>query len=93
MINQNEPTENTTTVILTFGDQRILKWCRKIYTKGKNGRKMWVPDITWNESIVMNNLSITIIYTLDECTTKMNTIETLVKYQHGVEKIVNDYFL
>ena len=92
MINQNEQTENTPTVILTFGDQRILKWRRKIYTKGKNGRKMWVPDISWNESIVMNNFSITIINTLDECPTKMNTIETLVKYQHGVEKIVNDYF-
>ena len=41
---QNSKIENTPSIIILFGDNRILEWRRNILTTKPDGKDLWITD-------------------------------------------------
>ena len=90
--NLDAQVKNTLTVIFTFSDSMILKWRGKLLYETEKGKKVWVEDKTWNTNISMNDYSITVINTIDECPRFVSYLRSKIKYQHGVDNIKTECF-
>ena len=71
--------QNTPVVILTYGNNRTLKWQRVAHSS--NG---WVSDQTWTtQSMTMNDSSYMLLHPYDEKPHYNNLIGKKIRYQHG----------
>ena len=76
---QNCQVENTPTVIITVGMERILKWRQVCFDAAKktNINKDWCLEMLMKEGIL------TILHPMDECPHWNTEINKYVKYEHG----------
>ena len=85
LINANCQKENTPTVIITIGHNRILKW-RKIIYDEHNKRKP-SPNII---QMLLEEGTIMILHPHDECPHIDNESGEKIKYEHGNVNIGKD---
>ena len=75
--------DNTPTVIVVLGDTRTLNWQRQFLITTTRGTKKWVTEPSWKAFVLMKNLSILIMSTMDEVPTFDENIGLYVGYRHG----------
>ena len=75
----NSQHEDIPAIIYSFGDNRVLKWCRRHDTNGKWQKQC--PD--WSYSISLISDSIAIINPNDERPTPRDGNPYNTQYQHG----------
>jgi len=55
---KNSQAPKTPVIIVTYGNNRYLKWRRVYYGPNKHGKMVWIEDKSWaKEEICMSNLS------------------------------------
>ena len=62
--------ENTPTVIVSLGDERLLNWRRRVKVKNNKGSWVWKIDPSWSGTMSMKRKSIVVLHLLDENHTK-----------------------
>ena len=71
--------QNTPVIILTYGNNRTLKWQRVAHSS-----KGWVRDQNWTtQSMTMNDSSYMLLHPHDEKPHYNNLIGKKIRYQHG----------
>ena len=79
----NSYVENTPIVIVSYGAERILNWQKMNRSVDQNGKKIWLKDSSFSNTMKMNENSIVIINPLDENPHTIGNSDVIVKYQHG----------
>ena len=82
--------ENTPTVIVSLGDERLLNWRRRVKVKNDKGNWVWQIDSSWSGTMSMTRKSIVVLHPLDEKPHKMGDGQTIINYQHGNVKVTGD---
>ena len=88
--NINSQVENTPTVIVSLGDERLLNWRRRVKVKNDKGNWVWQIDSSWSGTMSMTRKSIVVLHPLDEKPHKMGDGQTIINYQHGNVKVTGD---
>jgi len=79
LANQNKQRKNTATIVYTLGDERTIRWRRKVH----NG-KTWSVDKDYLKTMIVKNGIITAINPRDETPSPIDNSIEMVKYQHKV---------
>ena len=81
----NSQVEDTATVIVTLGHDRLLNWRRRVKNtidiKGISNN--WIIDKSWCGSMLMSPSFITVLHALDEKRRNLHNTIYDVQYQHG----------
>ena len=81
---KNGQKENTPTVIVNIGDDRKLKWRRRVLTYNHSThRYKWVVDKIWRHVMHISSGTIVIVNPLDEIPTLHPIIGVMIQYQYG----------
>ena len=86
----NSQVQNTVTIILSLGDERILNWRRRKLIKNKNGNMIWEIDKSWVGSMTMNKYGMVILNPFDEQPHIIDDCGNYYQYQHGDVHISGD---
>ena len=82
--------KNTSTIILSLGDERILNWRRRKLIKNEQGKMVWIIDKSWVGSMSMNKDSMLLLNPLDEQPHFIDSFGYYYQYQHGNVKTTGD---
>ena len=81
---KNSQAPNTPVIIVTYGNNRYLKWRRVYYGPNKHGKMVWIQDKSWvKQEMCMGNLSFLILSHADEIPKRHPGSNTPYRFEHG----------
>ena len=87
---KNGQVQNSPVAIVTYGNNRILKWRLVYYGLNKHGKMQWIEEKRWtSQNMCMSNNSFLLLNTIDEIPF-FNTgvsVNKPFKFEHGKIKI------
>ena len=87
---KNGQVQDTPVAIVTYGNNRILKWRLVYYGLNQHGKMEWMEDKRWtSQNMCMSNSSFLLLNTIDEIPF-FNTgvsVNSPFKFEHGKIKI------
>ena len=81
---KNSQVQNTPVIIVTYGNNRNLKWRRVYYGPNKHGKMEWLEDKTWTkQEMCMSNTSFMLLNHADEIPIRHPVSNTPYRFEHG----------